>query len=793
MAVKSDNAAAVAFLERYAPDGGWVLTCIQPDRKGIETRTFGPSTKDELNKWLELYNGQRNIYFSINEVAGSTSKKASRSEIARVRWFHVDLDPRAGENFDEERSRLLGLLTHKLPTGVPAPTAVWFSGGGYWAVWRLDEPLVIDGDLEKAEEAKLYNLQLELLFNADNCHNIDRIARLPGTINLPDAKKLKKGRTAALSKLVEFTDTVHPITAFTKATPVQTGEIGFAGGGKKVDVTRETNRIQDLTELDEWSVPDRVKIIIAQGQHPDEKKAGDNSRSAWLFDVCANLARCKVPDATIYALITDPDWGISESVLELKTNSKKYAIRQIERGKEAAIDPWLERLNTRHVVIESVGGKCRVVEEVYDPSLKRHRLTLQGFEDFRNRYMNHKIQVGVSKDGVPQFKKVGHWWLENSDRNQRHTIVFAPLEDVPESYNLWRGYGVESRPGECQKFLDHMRVNLCGGNEKYYEYLLHWLARMFQRPGEAGEVAIVLRGGRGTGKSFFAVEIGKLMGRHFMQVSNSSHLTGNFNSHLRDLVLLFADEAFYANDKKHASILKTLITEATLTIERKGVDVETAPNYIHLIMASNDMHVVPAGGDERRYFVLDVGTKHQQDTDYFGAIAQELSSGGREALLHYLLNVELDGFVVQRAPETAALREQKLLSLDPDQEWWYQKLYAGSMLRDKDGWPSTVVFDDLVDDFVQHTMRFNLTRRGSQVSLGKFLAGVCPNFTRVKMAVEVDVLMPDGWTAKKKLRKMCAIMPSLEKARTAWEKVHGVETWPDDLQGELETEEEEAF
>lgn len=69
---------------------------------------------------------------------------------------------------------------------------------------------------------------------------------------------------------------------------------------------------------------------------------------------------------------------------------------------------------------------------------------------------------------------------------------------------------------------------------------------------EQGEVAVVLRGGKGVGKSFVAEHFGRLFGRHYLKVSQPGHLVGNFNSHLRDVVVLFADEAFYAGDKRRA-------------------------------------------------------------------------------------------------------------------------------------------------------------------------------------------------------------------------------------------------
>ena len=44
-----------------------------------------------------------------------------------------------------------------------------------------------------------------------------------------------------------------------------------------------------------------------------------------------------------------------------------------------------------------------------------------------------------------------------------------------------------------------------------------------------------------------------------------------------------------------------MITEPTLAIERKGQDTETVPNMLHILMASNNQWIVPAGLDERRF------------------------------------------------------------------------------------------------------------------------------------------------------------------------------------------------
>lgn len=783
------NDIAVEFLLKWLPEGPWVLTAIQTDRKSIDTRTFRPSQRGALSEWLQRHNGKDNIYFHVNPPTRDLTKKADREDIASLSWLHVDIDPRAGEDLEEERRRALGLLTDRLPKGVPEPTVVIFSGGGYQGFWRLEEPLKIDGNLELAEDAKLYNVQLEILFGADNCHNIDRIMRLPGTINIPDAKKRKKGRTETLAELISFNDNSYSLEDFKKAPALQT-DAGPTEGGEnaiKVEISGEVERIQDVSELDQWDVGDRVKIIMVQGRHPDQPKEGDNSRSAWLYDFCCQMVRSGVPDEVIFAIITDADWGISESVLEHKANAEKYALRQIQRAKENAIDPWLAYFNQRYLVVKNLGGKCLVMEQVFDPSLKRNRWTKRSLDSFQQAYENKRVQIGEDSNGNPKYMPAGKWWRFHENRKQFETIVFAPEQQLPPSYhNLWQGFAAQSIPGDCALFLEHVRENICAGNEEHYQYLMGWMARAVQKPAELGEVAIVLRGGRGTGKSFFAKEFGALFGQHYMQVSNSSHLVGNFNSHLRDLVVLFADEAFYAADKKHESTLKTLITENTMPFEAKGVDIESGPNYIHLIMASNDMHVVPAGQDERRFFILDVGQDRQKDTAFFRAVKKQLEDGGREALLYTLLHWDLDGFNVREVPDTIALREQKLLSLTADEEWWYQKLVKGQVLYNGDGWPKEVLAPDLMTDYREHTKLQQANRKSTETKVGLFLKKIMPRFRSVRRMVSVDVPSGDGFSVKKRIQTLVYTFPPLEECRAYWETLHGKVEWPEgDEQGEL--------
>ena len=195
--------------------------------------------------------------------------------------------------------------------------------------------------------------------------------------------------------------------------------------------------------------------------------------------------------------------------------------------------------------------------------------------------------------------------------------MFAPGQDMPGRFNLWKGFAVAPQQGDWSLLHDRIVENICRGALDVAVWVMAWLAAAVQQPGEPAEVALVMRGARGVGKSLFARLFGRLFGPHFIHVSSPRLLTGNFNSHLRDAVVVFADEAFVTGDRATEGVLKTIITEPTIVIEPKHRDAFAAKNVIHLITASNADWVVPAGMDERRFCVLDVGDGHAQNQAYF--------------------------------------------------------------------------------------------------------------------------------------------------------------------------------
>ena len=771
---------ALEHLRWFRPEGPWTLTAIPPDRGPTRTASFGPEDEDRALRWLQQQTDDgMNIYFMVNPSRTKLTSKAKKEDVEELAWLHVDIDPKKGEDPAEARADAL----KKLQRFSPPPSLIIDSGGGLQGFWRLDEGLYIGGHVPAAEEAEAYNQQLEIMLGGDSCHNCDRIMRLPGTINRPNEKKRKAGREPRLAAVLERHDErVYGLGDFTPAPRVQSDDSGGISA-PSVKISGNLPRLKDLDELPE-RVTQRTRMLIVQGDDPDDQLRY-SSRSEVTFAVCCELVRAGCDDDTIAAVLLDPDFGISGHTLAQK-RSVDYAARQIKRAREEVEEPMLRQLNERHAVISDIGGKCRIISEVVDQNLAkpRKRISKQSFEDFRNRYMNVKVQVGTTKEGAPVYAPAGKWWLEHPMRRQFETMVFAPGREPEGAYNLWQGFACEAIPGEAhQPFLDHLRDNICSGVEEHYKYLLGWMARAVQFPGEQGHVAVVLRGGRGAGKGTVAQVFGSLWGRHFLHISSAKHLVGQFNAHLRDCAVLFADEAFFAGDKQHESVLKTLVTEDTIIVEGKGLDAEVSPNYVHLIMASNDHWVVPAGADERRYFILDVGEGKKQDMSYFKRIRKAMNEGGREALLHYLMTYDLSEYEVRQVPQTEALRDQKLLSLNNEEQWWLERLMDGRITSRSPGWAPSIQKDFLQGDYNRYADTQRFLRRASPTSLGRFLSRMLPGEYPVSVQRMTDVERQDGaghvYTTRE--RVYWYEMPGLEDCRRAWdERFGGTFDWPKD-------------
>jgi hypothetical protein len=339
-------------------------------------------------------------------------------------------------------------------------------------------------------------------------------------------------------------------------------------------------------------------------------------------------------------------------------------------------DNVLAELNLDNAVV-IIGARTRVLryeDTPHEAGGERYTYripTYLPFDDFRNFYLNRYI---VGKDGDPT--SIGSWWLANPRRKQYRGVVFIPGRDpvVEGRLNLWTGFSIHPQRGEWPRMREHIFQVLAAREDAVDLYIMNWLAFAAQHPDKQAEVALVLLGGIGTGKSLLGRAMCRIFGQHARHISSPEHLTGRFNSHFQQCCFLFADEAYAPQDKRAEGVLKRLITEDTIHIEPKGVNPFEVPNYLHVMMASNQEWVVPAGVRERRYQVQEVAGAHQQDPAWFEPLHREMRNGGLQAMLYDLRDRNLGDWHPRQIIRTKALGKQQEESLPPLDQWWLELL-----------------------------------------------------------------------------------------------------------------------
>jgi predicted P-loop ATPase len=214
-----------------------------------------------------------------------------------------------------EQSESVTFLEKLRPGGPWAPTTIVPDGKATTILVRLTERIelgpLVDGKLSDEDKTKIADIEARILaltlrLGGDRgTQNIDRIMRLPGTTNLPNAKKRRAGRTECQAKLLWFDDTSYPLDAFPKDAPNK----------------KEPNKKKAAGREKDW-----LEQIIDEGA-----PQGERSEAVWR--VVNEMLRRGHRTETIVQVLLDCNNGISEHIYD-QAKPNEYAARQVKQAIE---------------------------------------------------------------------------------------------------------------------------------------------------------------------------------------------------------------------------------------------------------------------------------------------------------------------------------------------------------------------------------------------------------------------------------------------------------------------------
>lgn len=345
-------------------------------------------------------------------------------------------------------------------------------------------------------------------------------------------------------------------------------------------------------------------------------------------------------------------------------------------------------MNRRYVLVEN-GGEIVAFELETRTSYRLDTLrTKLGLEQELDDY-------AAAKDKTAYITRLDAW-LGHTARAYFRGVAFAPNgldghgrpRNLDHQLNLWTGYAQPPAPDDdgsasWELLKRHIFEVLCSRNETAYEYLLSWMAHLFQRPWEKPGVAVVTWGDKRTGKGTVADALREAIGRDLSRMYvQKEHVTGRFATSAIPLMFNQIEEAVFARDPRSESPLKSRITDPTTLIELKFRTPYEVDSFERFWFNSNSEQAVPITFDEERYFVLHVSNERANDHVYFADIRKQLyHEGGLGAMVRELMQRDLAKFNIRKVPHTRARAAMVLSMLKPHERALVSILQTGELVK----------------------------------------------------------------------------------------------------------------
>lgn len=498
--LKPNPIRAIEFVRWLTSEAPLHLESMASQGKAApKVKVFGISDKDQAISFVASGNAedvQRNMYFLPNaEFLDGARKKAN---LSAAYFLHVDLDFKyyPGDETDQEEFVMSILMDdNKRPKSIPRPSAIWKTGGGCQAVWKLDEPL----DVEKAEE--LNKALLVVLQGGPGTHNADRLLRLPWTMNWLNDKKRADGREPALAWHFEPMD-------FKK--PPRTYSVGDFRVKLPKEVKQPTAVLAPVVEIEPLPLPDHLYEVLPP--EPDWAEAimtGNNppgktyaSRSELVIAAAIWMLGNGMQPGHVLAIIVSPDVGISAHVLE-QPNPLVYARRQVVRAM-AAIEVrsggWPIR-DEDDRPIRNLPQNIRYALAVLGVDAQRNTLTET--DEFRGygldgRDLNDIVEI-LSSSFLRDLDFIAApAYIKRELLSVAHEQKYHPVKDYLGGLE-WDG-----KPRINSWLADYCGAENNALNAEFGSKLLIAGVRRIKQPGVKFDTMLVLEGAQGAGKSQIA-------------------------------------------------------------------------------------------------------------------------------------------------------------------------------------------------------------------------------------------------------------------------------------------------
>ena len=377
---------------------------------------------------------------------------------------------------------------------------------------------------------------------------------------------------------------------------------------------------------------------------------------------------------------------LQEDLQDLKDEKKKEKDRKKKKDIREKIKELEEEINEckesgidedKHkAIINDCYNKCKCYFEKFHFKIKFPKVGFAISNKTDIYFIIKGDMIGLYENlQIPVYHPKGYvekeWvkeWVKDINIRTLNTCDFLPppLERDYDTFNLFRGLAGSRIPNEVEEvsekemldiFGEHIKILVGGDDVDYknkedaldpYTYMMMTLAHQIQKPGEIPEVAPVIVGQQGTGKSvWIKLFAEKLKGREYLlSTSNIKDIVGDFNQIDRKLDIVM-EEASGRATFASANAVKERITEPRVNWVQKYKDGMMINNCATYYFLSNDRTPIKIELGDRRFVVFVCSPKWKQapfkeKTEYFNRLVAAFNDPRYvKAFYNYLKNYDM--------------------------------------------------------------------------------------------------------------------------------------------------------
>lgn len=692
------------WLNAIRADGRGVIFATKGKKEAgdlINKEEFFDNHADAIAKITPFIDAEFNVFILVGNMLPDAINRQSKN-ISEFSSLFIDLDCGPEKPYATQEDAARALTAFISDNNFPKPSIVVDSGRGIHAYWSFNKPLTKDEWLPLAQPFKKHLLNASLQIDPVVTADCARVMRVPGTynhktkddpkpVNVLFPKNFAPITRYSVSDIQRAIDVIAPPPinyAAHQPHPLQNLTINDASAYlialscKQVQTilgNGGSNRSEPEWRADlgllKFTIEEPVILHTASNGHPGYSASETNTKAArWT----ASPTTCK----HYYEHLASP--LCEDCQYKGRLTSPIQLGYPTPRGLNSDHDAALKNLptattNTQAPAYLNAPDEILAVSKQF--AWDREAMNIFNIrtgryvqkDRFSTHYANKFIDLGTAQK--PKPVPLGQAWIQHHLRREATCILMAPNqpEDLPDgAINSWLGFDVEPTPGDIKPFIKLFKRQI--PNKQDRKYVLYWMANLFQNPAGRAFTSIVMWSRvQGTGKNLMWECIGNLFNdRHYTLVSQEV-FDDSFTEWKANRVFVICDEVSSTEKRTTADRIKGWITSSSNAINTKNEPKFTQPNLIKYVFLSNHPDAVFLDDNDRRFFVVEVsqGRLPEQNAQEF---VRWRDGGGREALLYFLLNLDISNFNPMAPAPMSSAKQEMIEDNKSDFERWFENI-----------------------------------------------------------------------------------------------------------------------